>query len=308
MSTRIPAQRAVPAARPAVPVVDALRELTDRDLSILDTLAEHKVLTTGQLADLAFPNLDTAQHRLALLHRRGVLARFRSCQRPGSQPWRYSLGLVGAALVAAQRGTPPPRPATHAERIARLARHPALPHLLGTNGFFCTLAKTARTTPDAALERWWSERRATQACGGLAHPDGHGIWTEHGTRCAFFLEYDTGTEALDRLPAKLSGYRDAAAAGGPAYPVLFWLPSSHRETHLRQAFEATPPPVPVATAAADLADARGLTPADAVWLPADPLTVGHQRVRLADLTRATPPVVPRPKHLSSVPPDLAERL
>jgi hypothetical protein len=37
------------------------------------------------------------------------------------------------------------------------------------------------------------------------------------------LEYDTGTESLDHLTAKLSGYRDVAEVGGPAYPVLFWL-------------------------------------------------------------------------------------
>jgi hypothetical protein len=195
-----------------------LRLLTERDRYVLGLLAEHQVLTTDHLTALAFPSRDRAQQRLRILTRRDVIARFRPCVRPGSAEWHYVLGQVGAAIVAASRGVSPPRPAAHAARILRLAESPRLGHLLGVNGFFAALAHHARTGPAARLDAWWPETRATKACGTLARPDGLGAWREHGRQVCFFLEYDTGTETLDRLTAKLGGYRDVTEAGGPAYP------------------------------------------------------------------------------------------
>jgi len=65
----------------------------------------------------------------------------------------------------------------------------------------------------------------------------------------FFLEYDTGTEPLTELIRKLLGYARFAAAGGPRWPVLFWLPAADREHHLHQRLAAGGGlPVPVATA------------------------------------------------------------
>jgi hypothetical protein len=52
--------------------------------------------------------------------------------------------------------------------------------------------------------------------GQVVRPDGHGIWTERGSRLPFLVEYDNGTERLDRLAGKLDGYaRLAEAAGHP---------------------------------------------------------------------------------------------
>jgi Replication-relaxation len=94
----------------------------------------------------------------------------------------------------------------------------------------------------------------------------------------FFLEYDTGTEPLTRVAAKLAGYAALAARTGITTPVLFWLPSARREAALHARLAGPPPPgipgaacagqipgVPVATAAPG-ASPQG--PAGTAWLPA----------------------------------------
>jgi len=261
--------------------VTTLKELTRRDLLLLTVLHEHQVLTADQIARLSFPSLDRAQQRLRQLADRGILDRFRAGIRPGSQSWRYTLGPIGAAIIAAERGRAAPRPAAHAERVLRLARSPRLEHLLGVNEFFIALAHHARDHPTQSLRWWLNEHRATDLCTGLARPDGFGTWSEHhptGVReISFFLEYDTGTEPLRRLIDKLPGYAEARLGDGPDHPVLFWLPSPQREHHLHDLLTQTGPPVPVATAtpaapggtttaAATARQEDGHNPADRVWL------------------------------------------
>jgi hypothetical protein len=254
--------------------------LTDRDRLLLDVLADHHLLTTGQVAQLAFPSLNMAQKRLHRLYRLEVLDRFRWHTRVGSVSWHYTLGPVGATLAAAARGTDPPRPAELRRRITRLATSPRLGHLLGVNGFFTALAGHARVNPGCSLDAWWSERRCAEHYGQIVRPDAYGAWTEASRGVQFFLEYDTGSEPLGRLVAKLPGYADLATAGGPSLPVLFWLPSAAREAHLRRLLAERPAcGVAVATAPADLAGATGASPAGPVWLSAG---AGH-RGRLIDL-------------------------
>ena len=212
-----------------------MRVLTDRDRWLVALLAEHQVLTTSQITELAFPSLDVAQRRLLKLAGLGVLDRFRWHTMIGSQTWHYTLGQLGSHLVAAMRGVDPPRPAEHRRRIERLAANPRLGHLLGVNGLFTALAAHARTDPSATLAAWWSEQRCAQRYGELIRPDGYGRWTQAGRTVAFFCEYDTGTEPLTRVTAKLPGYADLTTGGGPNHPVLIWLPSGRRETNLRAA-------------------------------------------------------------------------
>jgi hypothetical protein len=259
--------------------------LTERDRRLIDVLTEHQVLTTDQLAALAFPSLDTAQHRLLRLHRLGVVDRFRWNPTAGSATWHYTLGPAGAALAAAARGAEPPRPSELRRRAARLATSPRLGHLLGVNGFFCGLGSYARTHPGTTLAAWWSERRCAEHYGQIVRPDGYGAWVEDGQRTEFFVEHDTGTEPLGRLVAKLPAYADLVTAGGPAHPVFFWLPSTAREAHLRRLLDERRATVAVATAAAELARALGASPAGPIWLP-----VGSGRRRcLIDLAAVSGP-------------------
>jgi len=256
-----------------------LSSLTERDRWIIELIAEHQVFTTSQLAELAFVGLDTAQRRLVRLYRLGVLDRFRWRVAVGSINWHYTLGPIGSQLVAAGRGVDAPRPAEMRRRTMRLAGSPRLDHLLGCNGFFTALTARARQQPGTALAEWWSERRCAEHYGQIVRPDAYGAWVEDGRRAEFFLEYDMGTETLGRLVDKLAGYADLVAAGGPAYPVLFWLPTAAREAAFHRLLGR--PPVPVATAAADLAATLDLSPAEEVWLP----VFAETRERLAHLNR-----------------------
>lgn len=212
-------------------LVTELTRLTGRDRTILTLLATHQTFTTDQLADLAFGSLGRARNRLNTLRQRGLLDRFRHYQRPGSQSWRWTLGPLGAAVVAMTRGQPPPRPAAVRQRTARLATSPTLDHRLAVNGFFVALAAHTRHHPGTRLIRWWNEARCREATGNLVRPDGHGRWRACDRTVSFWIEVDRGTETLHRLSAKLAGYAHLAGTGWD-YPVLFWLPTPAREAHL----------------------------------------------------------------------------
>lgn len=143
----------------------------------------------------------------------------------------------------------------------------------------------------------WSERRCHARWGRLVRPDGYGRWREHDTEVDFFLEYDQGTEPLDRVAAKLAGYHKLAVATKIATPVVFWLPTSGWEASVRAALAAaarweTGVRFVVATATAAL----GRGAADQAWLP---LGQDGPRRRLVDLAAvgrnlgAGPPSPPR---------------
>jgi hypothetical protein len=251
-------------------VAAELSRLTPRDRLLLDLLDRHSTFSTEHLVCLAFGSPGRARNRLNLLHARDILGRFRHYHRPGSQSWRWTLGPVGAAVVAASRGEAMPRPAAVRDTTARLAMSPRLNHLLATNGFFVALAGEARTRAGVRLARWWNEQRCREATGNLVRPDGHGVWVTGGRAVPFWLEMDLGTEALSRVAAKLTGY----AALGPrrAFPVLIWLPTTTREANLHAHLSraGVPDGVSVATAADDYAAAHG-GPCGAVWrVPGDP--------------------------------------
>lgn len=235
--------------------------LTDRDRRLCQLLWEHRVLTTGQLTQLDFPSADAAEHRLVILHRLGLVDRFRPHHHLGSAPFHYVLGPLGAAVLAAQADQDPATLGYRRDRTLALAHSQRLQHLVGVNGFFCALAQHARHHPDAELERWWSEHRCIQHWGGLVRPDGYGRWRQQHRRVEFFLEYDRGTQAPQRLAGKLTGYLELAAATDIATPLLVWLPTPARETTIRHALAGTNLPVATATPTPDH------SPAGPLWLP-----------------------------------------
>jgi hypothetical protein len=158
-------------------------------------------------------------------------------------------------------GWSPPRPSAVVERNRRIATSRTLDHHLGVNAFFTALAGHARTHPDTRLDRWWSETQCA-APGAFApglispiRPDGHGIWTQtdpdgRQLRVAFFLEYDLGGESHQVVRAKLDRFAAHVARGGPAWPVLFVLPSLRREEQLHQNLRVSTHAVLVATGTA----------------------------------------------------------
>ncbi|WP_186382951.1 replication-relaxation family protein [Amycolatopsis rhizosphaerae] len=268
------------------------RGLTARDAEVLSYLARHRVLTALQLARLVFGSYSHARSRLAVLHERGVLARFRRDIWPGSQPWRYTLGPIGAIVHAAATGAALPRPATVTETVLRLAHSAHTEHRLGVNDFFATLAGHSQHHDGRALGEWWPENEVGATCAGIVRPDGYGEYSDHDRTLGFFYEYDTGTETLDTLVEKVGKYAELADAG-ICKPILFHLPSASREHHFHAAVTRrwpVKPPVPIATMPADQLAPPGhhiaaASPSivDALWRP-----IGHTRRRtLADLAPRT---------------------
>lgn len=253
--------------------------LTVRDRWIIRMLHEHRVLTSSQITALAFPSSRSGRQRLRELYCWSVLDRFQPFITLGTTPMHYVLAPAGAAVLAAEDGRNLKHLGYQHERALSIAHSLRLAHTIGVNDFFTALiaAARARRDPTQALRAWWSETRCTRHFGDLTKPDAYGRWTAHGREIEFFLEYDFGTEALDKLAHKLHGYAALAAASAITTPLLIWLPTARREATARHLLTPTwrhlndPWTVPVATAAADLLNPHTPhpSPADPVWLPLD---------------------------------------
>ena len=273
----IPEPESAPQARRAQ-LAHLAAHLTTRDQWMISMAHEHRVLTSRQISALGFGSERIARRRLATLtHELRALDRFRPLQRrgTGSAPEHYVLGPGGAAYLAASLDLNLRKFGYSRSRAHQIAVSAHLPHTVGCNDVFVRIAAAHRTDPAGGrLAAWWSERRCLRLWQDLARPDGYGHYTlaPVGTEPAearnlrFFLEYDTGTEALTRLPAKLPGYAKLAAATSPT-PVLFYLPNARREEHLHKLLAQDPPRVPVATTSPDALHAAGCGPTGPVWRP-----------------------------------------
>ena len=122
----------------------------------------------------------------------------------------------------------------------------------------------------------------------MVRPDGYGRWRQGNREVDFFLEYDRGTEPLDRLAAKLHAYSELADATNIPTPVLFLLPTSGREATVRRALASGGRwgrvRFPVATASPTF----GLGPAEQAWLPLGQTWPRRRLIDLADLHARTP--------------------
>ena len=253
--------------------------LTERDRLICRLLDEHRVLTTAQIADVGFTGERRARMRLAELHALDLLDRFRPQVWGNPSPFHWTLGPLGAALVVAEAGLEPSALSWRRTLAHELAASQRLGHLVGVNGFFCALLRSARTRPGCSLDEWWSERRCAREWGEVVRPDGYGIWTEADTSLPFLLEYDNGTETLARLAGKLDGYRRLAAAAGHPNWVLFSFPTPRREHDAARVLAGHG--VPIATATRT----PRITPDTAIWAPLAPSVPGGGRLRLAALAQ-----------------------
>ena len=228
------------------PLYQLAGRLTERDRRICRLLFDHRVLTTGQITDVGFDSARKAQARLSVLHAHGVLDRFRLRSWSGTSPYHFTLGPAGAAVIAAERGVTVADLGWHKQTAAALATNRQLAHLVGCNGVFTRLLRTARTRPGCALDQWWSARRCAGVWGEIVRPDAYAVWVEDGVRLPFCFEYDTGTETPARLAGKLDGYaRLTRAVGHPTW-VLFAYPTPGRHSAARRVLAH--PAVPVATA------------------------------------------------------------
>jgi hypothetical protein len=290
--------------------------LTVRDKWLLALLHEHRVLTTSQIQDAAFPSDRSTRQRLRELHLWRAVSRFQPFQQLGSAPMHYVLGPAGAAVLAAEHGLEVKDLGYRHDRAMGIAHNQRLAHTVGVNDFFTSLIARTRHTPAVtdteatgteAVVAWWSEARCARHFGDLARPDAYGRWRartgrERVREVEWFLEFDTGTESLAKLGRKLAGYARLADSTGIATPVLVWLPTTRREAGARTALARAhaeldnPTAVPVATAAADLLDPTTAhpSPAEPVWLPLTSARADRAapRYRLTDLPDTWPRLAP----------------
>ncbi len=248
--------------------------ITERDRAICRLLFDHRVLTTFQIAEVGFSSLRKAQERLSLLYALEVVDRFRRRSWSGTGPFHFTLGRAGAAVIAAERGIPISDLGWQRATTTALATSGQLAHLVGCNGIFTALIAAARTQPNASLDEWWSARRCAAAWGDAVRPDGYGVYVEDDVRLPFLLEYDTGSETLARLEAKLPGYATLAQAVDHPTWVCFCFLTAAREASARSVL--INPDVPVATAVVG-PDAG---PSGPVWLA---IGDAAPRLRLIDL-------------------------
>jgi hypothetical protein len=293
----------------AAPAVAA--RLTDRDRYLVRMVGRHRVFTTGQLADMAFDSLTRARARLGTLQRLGLLERFRPHRPVGSAPWHYVLGAVGAALLETEDRDIGGkwRAQIRSDRLLSLERSQRLGHMTGVNGFFSRLIRNQRHGR-GQLREWLNENDASHRflpAWEVVRPDGFAVWAEDARESEFYLEYDTGSENLTRLVAKLDDYAELARilsyrdqnAGDrrfdiPAYLplVLFCFAGTRRETSARQALKTHREwrDLRIATATVAPDDAN---PADDLWLPLD--SDSGPGMRLSALGEAIPSPSPDPR-------------
>ena len=263
-------------------MLQAVSHITSRDRNILRMIRKCRVLTTDQVSDLFFSNVNTAQHRLTILYELQLLQRFRILtDRYDNTRYHYVLDQLGAMFVGAEDDDKkdPDKMRWNTGVALALGRSQRLAHIVGTNGFFVALTHTARRNKNCRLAQWWPEWKCAAEWGEVVRPDGYGVWVEDRVRLPFLLEYDRGTETLERLGEKLKGYDILARAAGYQTVVLFSFPSPQRESHAR--YLLAHGSVPVATCSRS----SGGSPAGAIWrLVGD---VGGARLRLIDLAFRT---------------------
>lgn len=253
--------------------------LTARDRWLIHLLWDHHVLTTPQIAQLAYPTQDRARHGMLRLARLDVVDSIRILLPPGhgSAPLHHVIGPAGARVLAAEQGIPFAELGYNRDRVQAWAHSPILDHLVGVNGVFTALHAATRQLQDARLAKWWPEQHCATIWRGYIRPDGFGRWCEGGARLDFFLEYDTGSETLAKVARKLRGYAELAAADGVTTPVLIWTPSATREVNLHRHLAGAP--VPVATASPHAISDPAQGPAGPIWRPVDqPPTAPRQRL------------------------------
>ncbi|MFF9897754.1 replication-relaxation family protein [Streptomyces longispororuber] len=275
--------------------------LTPRDRWLARMLHEHKVLTTGQITELAWPSARAANLRLLQLYKWRVLDRFQPFITYGSAPMHYVLDTAGASVVAREDGLEARDLGYRHERAMGIAYSLSLAHTVGTNGFFTALVHHARQVDARGrLTAWWSEARCRRHFGDIVRPDAYGRWQEPGTEFEWFLEYDCGTErSPDRVAHKLGGYARLADTTGITTPVLFWTPNAQREARVRRALAEArsalndPLCVPVATTSALFrGDVSRSDPAQARWLPLETPLRAQRRFHLIELATAWPHLPP----------------
>ena len=218
------------------------RHLTERDREVALCLYDQQVLTSDQLALLFFSSTRRAQDRLLFLYRQRVLDRFYPPSRfdAGKPQAHWLLDEAGAHLVAASLDLD--RRHLDWQRRDDWGSHPQLAHRLEVNRFVTDLIAATLADPALGVVAWFGPRQAAARLGermrGTVRPDAELILTAPRGPADLLLEWDRGTETLDRLDEKLRRYRKAEYKlhyeDDEPRSILFVIPGRRRLDNLRE--------------------------------------------------------------------------
>jgi len=223
-------------------VFELARHLTERDREVALCLYDQQLLTTDQLTLLFFGSKRRAQDRLLFLYRQRVLDRFYPPSRfgAGKPQAHWLLDEAGAHLVAASLDLD--RRHLPWQRREDWRSHPQLAHRLAVNRFVTHLIAATLDDPTLGVMSWLGTRAAAARLGermrGTVRPDGELILLTQRGPVDLLLEWDRGTETLDRLDQKLRRYRMAEYKlkyeDDEPRSILFVLPGPRRLENVRE--------------------------------------------------------------------------
>jgi hypothetical protein len=222
-------------------VFELARHLTERDREVALCLYDQQVLLTDQLTLLFFSSKRRAQDRLLFLYRQRVLDRFYPVSQfgAGKPQAHWLLDEAGAHLVAASLDLDRKQLAWRRREDWR--SHPQLAHRLEANRFVTDLIAATLPDPTLGVGAWFGSREAAARIGekmrGSLRPDAELILLAPAGPVDLLLEWDRGTEPLERLEEKVHRYRTAERKlyeyPGPR-SVLFGVRGRRRLDNLRE--------------------------------------------------------------------------
>ncbi|MFY9578965.1 MAG: replication-relaxation family protein [Gaiellaceae bacterium] len=227
-------------------VFELVRHLTERDRAIALALYEHQLLTTDQLTLLFFSSRRRAQDRLRFLFDERVVDRFYP-PRPyglGKPQAHWLLDEGGAILVAAALKLE--RKQLGWQRRDDWGSYPQLVHRLEVNRFVTDLIVATLEDGSLGVSEWWGSRSCSARLSGQERssrpvPDTGFFLETRGGAIECYLEWDRGTETLERLGNKVALYRHAEVHEPPdraPVNVLFVVPTQRRLRALADALAA----------------------------------------------------------------------
>ncbi len=81
---------------------------------------------------------------------------------------------------------------------------------------------------------WLSEKSCARRWGDIVRPDAYAHWQNDDRVLPFFLEYDTGSQPLARVEAKLTGYAAFGSTTGTRPALLIHTRTQSRDQAIRR--------------------------------------------------------------------------
>lgn len=230
--------------------------LNERDLDLLDALADYRFLTALQAATVMFRTPGSITARLRSLVAAGLVVPVFMPVRPTdrSHVTVYALGAKGGRLIAPRHGGIRPRHLTAREARSGLF----LEHTLKRNDFRLALERLSERDPRFSLLSWSQVPDQVRASamitlGGRREfrvpmvPDGVAVVRMNGSCEVLAIEIDCGTVPVERMWRRYRGYWKWWRMGGPTkrygavpYRVLTLAPDVRRLAALQKAAARAP--------------------------------------------------------------------